>query len=116
MKAVHLVCKWTDRPNRPNGLDLIDKVQKIYTSRAWAFTAPQAQSLVGGYIYLHRTKNSKSFIGGRILDFAVEFREDVSRHVRMTFTFKAEDGFKGQKWRGSNNKNDWTGGIIEVAD
>lgn len=113
MKAVHLICKGTPE-NKKNGLEPTRIEGDIYTSRGWNFSRDEADSIVGGMIYFHRSKAKPSFFGGQIERWEWVVADDVARQNRIRFIFKRLDGGKNQKWRGQDHARAWTSRIIDV--
>jgi hypothetical protein len=113
MKAVHLICKGTPE-NKRNGLEPTKIEGDIYASRGWNFSGDEADSLVGGMIYFHRTKANLSFFGGKIKGWEWTVSDDVARPNRIRFIFERKDAGKYQKWRGQDHTRAWTSRIIDI--
>ena len=107
--AVHFKC---DRePLGWRGLSTVPGERGVYTSRCWVLRG--AQSLVGGWIYLHENKNQPSGFGGRILRVDPCHRVEAEIAEGVVFTFEATRECVGQSWRGRDDVNAWCSGIIE---
>jgi hypothetical protein len=115
MKAVHLICRYEEDTKRPKGIKKIaGSIQ--HTSEAWCFSNEQAESLIGGTIFFHKTKADKSHLGGKITAFEEIIRDDLARKDRIKFTFTPTTEAKNQRWRGKDHNIAWTGEIIDVED
>ncbi|UTH43679.1 hypothetical protein [Loktanella salsilacus] len=105
MKSLHLI-------NKRNGLHLLnleyDQALKQHRTGNWQFTLQEAQSLIGGKVYLHETKAKPSTIGGTVLDVEPSLEES-----RVVFIFTSEIGGKSKKWSGKDHGMAWTSGIID---
>ena len=107
--AVHFKC---DRePLGWRGLSPVSGPLGVYTSRCWVLRG--AESLVGGWIYLHENKKQLSGFGGRILRVDPCQRVDAEIAEGVAFTFEARLEGGGQPWRGRSDVNSWFSGIIQ---
>ncbi len=70
----------------------VDDVSNIWESKGWKITQADAERLVDGAIYLHKSKTSSSFLGGLISSYRVESEGELTG--RTTFTFEFELKFK----------------------
>jgi len=111
MKAIHLKCVKDDE--RPRGL-IRDKETGTYTSCCWDIPVGDAQELVGGWIYLHLTKNDASYFGGVILGIEEMTLPDAGRPKRIIFRFEPRLQGKEQPWRGRSFMMAWTSGLVDA--
>ncbi len=106
MKNLHLI-------NKRDGARLLnlefDKVAKQYRTGNWKFEMEEAQSLVGGKIFLHETKVQKSTVGGTVVSVEPSPEED-----RVIFTFMSESEGKTKEWAGQDHGMAWNSGIIDA--
>jgi hypothetical protein len=81
---------------RTDNVRKIDPSRNEWESGAWPLTEQVAQKLVGGVLYLHRTKLASSHFGGEIIDYRIEQsgQEPVGRVV---FKLRAKADCKGVK-------------------
>jgi len=106
MKNLHLI-------NKRDGVSLLnltfDKEAKRHKTGNWKFDMEEAQSLVGGKIFLHETKAEKSIIGGTVFS-----AEPSPEEGRVIFTFESDSEGKNKKWSGPDHAMAWTSGIIDA--
>jgi hypothetical protein len=107
MTSIHFVCR--DRAN------LTAIKHPVYESGHWDLTLEQAESLVGGMVYLHQTKALLSYFGGRIDSYRPVDRGNA-HSGRIAFTFTSTLACKGVKWRGAGHSRAWTSGVIEDVE
>jgi hypothetical protein len=93
-------------------LRIIDKVKRLYTSGVWDISAHDAARLVGGNIYLHKTKADPSFFGGRVLSFR-QVETDYAHSTRIEFDIELQAAGKDQAWEGRDDGRAWWSGIID---
>lgn len=111
---MHLICKRaTDGPGLRN-LKPDESRQNIWHSGYWDLSQEDAQTLVGGMIFLHEVKAKPSRFGGRVLSFKTEDYDPAARKTRVVFTIDAVPEGKGAKWRGADHAMASYGGIIDV--
>ncbi|MDP6806079.1 MAG: hypothetical protein QF902_12250 [Rhodospirillales bacterium] len=104
MSELHVICQ------RRLYLTRID--DSTYESAYWPATVEDARRLVGGMIYLHETKASRSYFGG----VAKSYREadaESPHPRRLIFTFQPTQDGRGKSWRGRDDSMAWVGGVIE---
>ncbi|TAG87935.1 MAG: hypothetical protein EAZ09_02590 [Oscillatoriales cyanobacterium] len=89
MKTIHVIHK-IDSSNQPK--KVAGKLD-TFTSGNWVINLPRAESLEDNKIYLHRSRSSPSFMGGKIAR-ATEFEPHNGR-IRVVFEFTAEKGSIG---------------------
>lgn len=86
-----------------------------YRSCCWLLTRDQAQSLVGGWIYLHQTKTEPSALGGQIVAVESGIWENAAKQDRVAIIFQAAREAQGQEWRGSDHSMAYTSGLIQPS-
>ena len=114
MNAIHLICRRDDGVNL-NRVLLLDRATFSYRSGTWDLDAGEAQALVGGWLYLHPSKNKPSEFGGHISGFEVVQVDGLARETRIDFIFKASPSARGTAWRGQSHGMAWTGGIVPAG-
>ena len=92
-------------------LRLVDKATQRYTSGVWDVSEKTAQQLVGGYIFLHKTKAQPSFFGGIVHSFRV-VSTDFAHAERIEFEVESRAEAKHKPWSGNSGARDWWGGLI----
>lgn len=111
MNAIHFTC---DRDVNGGLSNLTyDKESGTYRSGFWNITVDQAESLVGGWVYLHQTKATTSQFGGKILSFEQVTVDGPAPAERIVFVLTPSHDGRGQKWRGKQRA--WTGGVVEAS-
>lgn len=106
--AIHVVEKGKKAVN----LQRVDESKNIWESGNWRVGDDTAESLKGGMIYVHKSQNSPSHIGGKIISFSQSESKGKNRKI---FTFKAlenETGFLADRegW-GNEKKIVWEGRV-----
>lgn len=111
MKAIHLICR-RKTDGHLEGLSFIG--DGMFESCCWVLgDSREAQSLVGGWAYLHPTgKTSPSEFGGVIRAVRPAVREGKAIKDGFTLVLEARREGRGQKWRGAAHGMAWTGGIV----
>ncbi|HXD90213.1 MAG TPA: hypothetical protein VNU00_04075 [Candidatus Binataceae bacterium] len=105
MLGIHFIC-----PERAN---LHEIEHPVHESGDWDVTAEDAASLVGGMLYLHKTKKEPSYFGGKIESFRM-VTTDNSHSQRVIFRFTFVPEAKNQKWRGTYHARAWKSGLVEL--
>lgn len=111
MAIVHFV-------ERTDNVRKIDKTRNLWESGYWPLTEQDAQKLVGGVLYLHRSKLASSHFGGQIVDYRIE---QAGPHAgRVVFRLRAEADRKGVKIDGKGWSKDckilWDAAVGMPAD
>jgi hypothetical protein len=113
VSAIHLICR------RDDGVSLknlkFDRATKLYRSGKWDVSIEDAQSLVGGWIYLHATKNAPSEFGVVIQDFAKITDTSYAHPERIIFHVDSRLEGKGQRWRGQCHSMAHTSGVVDAT-
>jgi hypothetical protein len=78
---------------RTDNVRKIDKSKNEWESGYWPLTEEVAQKLVGGVLYLHRTKMTPSHFGGDIVDYRIE--EAGAKAGTVVFKLRAKADCKG---------------------
>ena len=102
MPSIHFVCR--DRLN-------LHRTGSSYESGDWDMPPEEAATLVGGMIYLHQTKGTRSYFGGRVESFR-EIDTDRAHGRRIIFKFSFTEAGRGTEWRGSSKPRAHSSGII----
>jgi hypothetical protein len=103
MTSIHLLCR--DRAN----LHRVDP--DVYESGDWDLPEKEAQSLVGGTLFLHQSKAKRSYFGGMIEKYRIATVAKTELQ-RVVFTVRADAAAKEKVWRGGNHARAWTGGVV----
>src|ERR1700679_378157 len=85
-----------------------------FISGYWDISDREAEALIGGWLYLHETKASLSYRGGKISGFNHEIRTDVVHQNRIGLIFRPVVEAIGIVWRGQRHDMAWTGGLVET--
>ena len=88
MPAIHFV-------ERSDKVRKIDPTRNEWESGTWPLSEEIAQKLVGGMMYLHRSKQQESHFGGQILSYRVEESGPLTGGV--VFKLRATADCKGVK-------------------
>ena len=103
MKVLHLK---NDQRNDGPGLRNLTKSDtepNIYFSGFWDLKSEEADSLVGGMIFLHETKAKPSRFGGRVLAYKIVSKLEYARSQRIEFKVQSMLEGRGVKWRGAEH-------------
>jgi hypothetical protein len=88
-QSIHFICEREGTGLK--GLTLVERDTGLYRSCCWHLTGQEAESLVGGWIYLHPTKGKPSDFGGKITRFERIWDEGgAKRQDRVWFEFEAK--------------------------
>ena len=114
MKNIHFICKKDDESSGNKGLRRIDKDNHIWISGYWDFNPEELKDLVGGFIYLHRTKSKKSFFGGKVLEIIPTQRDELKRKNRVDIKFTADNSARDVPWskEGKSYNMAYTSGLV----
>ena len=117
MKTIvrHLICK-VDPENITGSINLhkVKSEDHVYLSGNWTINVNDAKKLVGGKLYLHREKDTKSFFGVHVLDIDTII---IDNKEKVIFKFKAERAAKnGRRWEGKYEPKEFCmdSGNVEV--
>jgi hypothetical protein len=114
VKEIHFICPnrilltLIERPDDANGA-------WVYESGNWDLRPDEPALLVGGIIYLHQTKATPSYFGGRI-DSYHEIDERGRLGNKVVFRFTASASAKDVKWRGVGNTRASNGGVVDMPE
>lgn len=112
MQAIHFKCEQDDT-GQPIGVKY-DRVTRTFRSGDWDISVEQAAALQGGWLYLHTTKTTPSYFGGRVSGFAPITVVDKARPNRIVLIFAPRPEGKGQPWRGRDFAMAWTSGLVDA--
>ena len=113
VKAIHLKCE-RDENGFLKNLKIINRGGILYDSGNWDMHVSEAESLVGGWLYLHPAKKKLSEYGGKIVSWQKIVDEDKAHSERVVFKFEAKKQAQGKKWRGKNHTMAWQSGVVEA--
>jgi len=127
MKALHLINKKEENSNKRKGINSVKDEPGVFMSCCWDFDFLEAKELIGGKIYFHNDKATKSFLGGKVLDviqinmgdgeteyYSPEPGDKEKRQNRLMFKFQVSEDCREVKWSGRNHSMSWTSGIIDA--
>ena len=107
--TIHFICR-----RNPDGRGYIGvKPAKhpmgyAYSTEKWDLKASEAQSLLGGLIFLHLTKASPAHTAGLIYDWEEIEALESARTERIKFYFLALADAKYAKWKGVDHPMAYT--------
>lgn len=88
----------------------------VWLSGCWGITADDAHQLSGGWIYLHpEGKKEKSEYGGKVLSVRECDREGKAKEKGYAILFQFLPSAKGQSWRGRDDVNAHSGGLVDCT-
>ena len=128
MKVLHIICKNNPSTNRPIGIKQIKPKVNKYMSCCWDLDVEEMKDLIGGRIFFHDTKTTKSKLCGKVLDvhtikmdhsydgpYYDPKKEDFNkRSDRMMFEFEITEDGRDVDWRGKNHVMSYVGGILDI--
>lgn len=95
------------REDEWTGLISVDSDRALYVCGNWAISSRTALSLLGGMVFLHRTKDTKAYKGLRVLDFKVVVDPHVGRKRRIEFLVQVRYIHPNTKWPKGHFPRDW---------
>ena len=112
----HLLCERS--PGGFNGLRPLSKAH--YISEAWPIAAQHdAKALIGGKVYFHDHKSTRSTFGGTVewvCTSEKEYRDTKGRkHPRMTLIIRFDPSCVGLTWRGRMGQHPFGGVMTDKA-
>lgn len=127
MKALHLINKKEENSNKRKGINSVKGEPGVFMSCCWDFDLSEARKLIGGKIYFHNDKATKSFLGGKVLDvtpmdmgdgrseyYTPALADREKKQKRVMFKFQVSEDCRDVKWSGKNHSMSWTSGIIDA--
>lgn len=106
MASAHFVAKLDE--NRRT----IDSAKNLHASGVWDISQEDAARLVGGRLYLHKTKSKQAFHGGTVVAFKIV--ETTYAHAnRIEFEYVMDANVKDQAWPKNSKPRDWWSGVID---
>lgn len=116
MKILHVINKQSsDGPGLRN-LRPPEQGEDLWTSGYWDIPLEDAETLVGGNLYLHETKSRPSRFGGRVIAVEEVECDGFARAKRVIFKILALPEARGVKWRGADHAMASYGKIMDVED
>ena len=116
-QTIHFICR-----RKPDGLGYIgvDPVKHpmgfAFSSEKWALKRSEAQSLLGGLIFLHLTKASPAHTAGLIYDWEEVEDLESARTERIKFYFLALADAKYARWQGVDHSMAYTSGFHKKGE
>lgn len=115
-KVLHLVNRQSaDGPGLRN-LELLSPAENLYRSGFWDIPLAEAEALVGGMLYLQRSKATPSAFGGRVTGVEEVERAEVAHARRVAFTLVSQKEGRGVRWRGAMHAMATSGGLLDADD
>ncbi|ACB94879.1 hypothetical protein [Beijerinckia indica] len=104
MTKIHMISR--------NPLHLTALTPPVHESGFWTFYEAEANKLVNGKLYLHKTKAEPSYFGGTIIGYRLaEAGEPYPG--KILFKVSEEEACKGIGWEGDKHPMAWMGGILD---
>ena len=117
-QRIHFICR-----KSLNGTGLIGvqptphpKFNFSYISGKWDVSEKDAQSLLGGLIFLHDAKTKTSNFGGLIYDWFKDPVLDKAHPDRISFKFLAVAEGRYAEWEGRNFMMAWQSEVVSAND
>lgn len=103
MASIHFICR--------DWLNLKRISDDVWESGDWNVSEADAETLIGGMIYLHERKRTRSYFGGEILSYRIVYT-DNARPERIVFRFRVVPDARGEQWAGASHAMAWTSGVL----
>ena len=116
MKVLHLINKQDSAGPGLRNLRHSDTEGDVYLSGYWDLSLAEAQSLVGGMLYLHETKAKTSRFGGKVLSVEHVRVEEFAHKDRIVFKVLSLNDGRGVKWRGADHSMASYGRIVDISE
>jgi len=107
-KSIHFINKRVE--GKLVGLEKLEGNR--YSTEAWKIPDSEVSQIVGGWVYLHKSKEEASVFGG-LIERAELIDADEKRY-RIFFDAKIEA--KGQAWRGADYDMAWWSGLVDPTE
>ncbi|MCP3165109.1 hypothetical protein [Myxococcus qinghaiensis] len=104
MPSIHFICHENEHLHRVSA-------DGHWESGNWAIKADEAKQLVGGMIYLHKTKAKPSYFGGRI-EGVRALVTTGNGPTLFVLRFKHLQEAREVRWKGVNYGRAWTSGVV----
>ena len=114
MKVLHVINKQSDDGPGLRHLWPAPGEKDVFHSGYWDLPLAEAETLIGGMLYLHETKAKPSRFGGRVLSVEQREMNEFARPMRVVFKVESLREGRGQKWRGADHDMASYGSIIEA--
>lgn len=114
MKALHLINKQSDDGPGLKNLVRSETEKDVFFSGYWDIPLADAQSLIGGMLYLHETKAKASRFGGQVIAVDLVKKEEFARAQRTVFKVRSLQEGRGVRWRGADHAMASYGRIIDI--
>ena len=116
MKVLHVLNRQSETGPGLRNLTKSDTEKDVFFSGYWDIAIAEAETLIGGMLYLHESKSKTSRFGGRVLAVEQVQKDEFARAIRVKFKLRAMIEGRGVKWRGANHAMAHHGTILEVYD
>ncbi len=116
MRVLHLINKQSDHGPGLRNLRRLDHEKDAYLSGYWDIPLSEAETLVGGMVFLHEAKAKPSRFGGKVLSVEQVRIEELAHKDRIVFKILSLPEGRGARWRGADHSMASYGRIIDVGD
>lgn len=83
MQSIHFICRREGASF--HGLSLVDRELNKFRSCCWDMSEEDARRLIGGWIYLHQSKERPSSFGGLIAGYELVELQEKGHPNRIAF-------------------------------
>lgn len=113
---IHFICRKNPKGAGLTGVVSIPHPQfnSSYISGKWDVSEQDAQSLLGGLIFLHDAKTKTSNFGGLIYDWFKDPVPDKAHPARISFKFLAVAEGRYAEWEGRNFMMAWQSEVVSA--
>ena len=116
MRVLHLINKKSDQGPGLRNLRRFEDEKDVYLSGYWDIPLSDAQTLIGGMLFLHEAKAKLSRFGGKVLSVEQVRIEELAHKDRIEFKILSLPEGKGEKWRGADHSMASYGRILDIGD
>jgi hypothetical protein len=116
MRVLHLINKQNDKGPGLRNLQRLEGEKDTYLSGYWDIPLAEAQTLVGGMLFLHEAKAKPSRFGGKVLSVEQVRMEEFAHKNRIVFKILSLLEGRGAKWRGADHAMASYGRILDLDD
>ena len=115
--TVHFICRRNPDRRGYIGVEPVEHpMGYAFSTEKWVLKRPEAQSLLGGLIFLHLTKASPAHTAGLIYDFDDVEALESARTERIKFYFLALADAKYARWQGVDHSMAYTSGFHQKGE
>lgn len=115
--SVHFICRRKPDSRGYIGVEPVEHpMGSAFSSEKWDLKPSEAQSLLGGLIFLHLTKASPAHTAGLIYHWEEVEALESARTERIKFYFLALADAKYAKWQGVDHSMAYTSGFHQKGE